>query len=147
MDDMTTLERRQPRHVDRRVGMLMAFEAVTLAVAATVHLAGYTPAGSKPPFNASHAGVAEAIIGVVLAYGAIEVLRSSSRAWAAAVATTSFAILGFLVGLTITAQGGDVPDVAYHVIMLPILIASLVILARSGRTEVSRALPKTGQKA
>jgi peptidoglycan/LPS O-acetylase OafA/YrhL len=144
---MTTLERRQPRHVDRRVGMLMAFEAATLAVAAIVHLAGYTPAGSKPPFNASDAGVAEAIIGVVLAYGAIEVLRSSRRAWAAAVATTSFAIFGFLVGLTITAQGGDVPDVAYHVIMLPILIASLVILARSGRTEVSRALPKTGQKA
>jgi hypothetical protein len=127
--------------------MLMAFEAATLAVAATVHLAGYTPTGSKPPFNASHAGVAEAIIGVVLAYGAIEVLRSSSRAWAAAVATTSFAILGFLVGLTITAQGGDVPDVAYHVIMLPILIASLVILARTGRTKVSEALRKTGQKA
>ena len=127
--------------------MLMAFEAATLAVAATVHLAGYTPAGSKPPFDASHAGVAEAIIGVALAYGAIEVLRSSSRAWAAAVATTSFAILGFVVGLTITAQGGDVPDVAYHLIMLPLLIASLVILARSGRTQVPRALRKTGQKA
>ena len=126
--------------------MLMAFEVATLAVAATVHLAGYTPAGSKPPFDASHAGVAEAIIGVALVYGAIQVLRSSRRAWAAAVATTSFAILGFLVGLTITAQGGDVPDVAYHVIMLPILVASLVILARSGRTEASRALPKTGQK-
>lgn len=119
--------------------MLMAFEAATLAVASVVHLAGYTPAGSTPPFNASHAGVAEAIIGVVLVYGAVEVLRSSRRAWAAAVATTSFAILGFLVGLTITTQGGDVPDVAYHLIMLPILIASLVILARSGRSEVTRA--------
>jgi peptidoglycan/LPS O-acetylase OafA/YrhL len=119
--------------------MLMAFEAATLAVASVVHLAGYTPAGSKPPFNASHAGVAEAIIGVVLVYGAVEVLRSSRRAWAAAVAATSFAILGFLLGLTITTQGGDVPDVAYHLIMLPVLIASLVILARSGRSEASRA--------
>ena len=119
--------------------MLMAFEAATLAVAATVHLAGYTPAGSKPPFDASHAGVAEAIIGVVLAYGAIEVLRSSSRAWAAAVATTSFAIVGFLVGLTITTQGGDVPDVIYHLIMLPIIITSLVILLRTRRSEVSRS--------
>jgi len=137
MEGMNTLERRQPRHVDRRVGMLMVFEAATLAVAAIVHLAGYTPAGSKPPFDASHAGVAEAIIGVALAYGAIEVLRSSSRAWAAAVATTGFAILGFIVGLTITTQGGDVPDVVYHLIMLPILVASLVILARTGRTEVS----------
>lgn len=141
-----TPERRQPRQVDRRVGMLMAFEAATLAVAATVHLAGYTPAGSKPPFDASHAGVAEAIIGVVLAYGAIEVLRPSTRAWAAAVATTSFAILGFLVGLTITTQGGDVPDVAYHLIMLPIIITSLVILLRTGRGKVSRPLWKAGQK-
>jgi len=144
---MNTLERRQPRDVDRRVGMLMVFEAATLAVAAVVHLAGYTPAGSKPPFDASHAGVAEAIIGVALAYGAIEVLRSSSRAWAAAVSTTTFAILGFIVGLTITTQGGDVPDVAYHLIMLPILIASLVILMRTGRTEVSKTLRKTGQNA
>ncbi|HEY2666166.1 MAG TPA: hypothetical protein VGK51_04955 [Actinomycetota bacterium] len=136
---MTTPEPTQPRQVDRRVGMLMAFEAATLAVASVVHLAGYTPAGSAPPFNASHAGVAEAIIGVVLVYGAVEVLRSSRRAWAAAVATTSFAILGFLLGLTITTQGGDVPDVAYHLIMLPVLIASLVILARSGRSEASRA--------
>jgi hypothetical protein len=143
---MMTPERRQPRQVDRRVGMLMAFEAATLAVAATVHLAGYTPAGSKPPFDASHAGVAEAIIGVVLAYGAIEVLRPSTRAWAAAVATTSFAILGFLVGLTITTQGGDVPDVAYHLIMLPIIITSLVILLRTGRGKVSRPLWKAGQK-
>jgi len=80
-----TPERRQPRQVDRRVGMLMAFEAATLAVAATVHLAGYTPAGSKPPFDASHAGV------------------------------------------------------AYHLVMLPIIITSLVILLRSRRTEVSRS--------
>ena len=139
MEGMTTLEPRQPRHlVDRRIGMLMAFEAVTLAVAAFVHLAGYTPAGSKPPFETSHAGVAEAIIGVALAYGAVAVLRSSSRAWAAAVAATSFAILGFAVGLTITARGGDVPDLLYHVTMLPVLILSLIILARTGRTEVSR---------
>jgi len=136
---MMTPERRQLRQVDRRVGMLMVFEAATLAVAATVHLAGYTPAGSKPPFDASHAGVAEAIIGVALAYGATEVLRSSSRAWGAAVATTSFAILGFLVGLTITTQGGDVPDVVYHLIMLPIIITSLVILLRTRRSEVSRS--------
>jgi len=30
-----------------------------------------------------------------------------------------------------------VPDVVYHLIMLPILVVSLVILARTGRTEVS----------
>jgi hypothetical protein len=68
---MTKVESLQARRtVDRRIGMLMAFVAATLAVGAFVHLAGYTPAGSKPPFDASHAGVAEAIIGVVLASAA-----------------------------------------------------------------------------
>ncbi|MEA2535113.1 MAG: hypothetical protein QOJ93_2924 [Actinomycetota bacterium] len=133
---MTKVESLQPRHtVDRRIGMLMAFVAATLAVAAFVHLAGYTPAGSKPPFDASPAGVAEAIIGVVLASAAIAVLRSSSRAWPVAVAATSFAIFGFLVGLSITARGGDVPDVIYHVTMLPVLIVSLILLVRTGRAD------------
>jgi peptidoglycan/LPS O-acetylase OafA/YrhL len=131
MEGMKTLERRQRHGVDRRIGVLMAFGAATLAVASFVHLAGYTPAGTKPPFEASHAGVAEAIIGVVLVFGAIAVLRASSRAWEIAVATTGFAILGFLVGLTITARGGDLPDVLYHVTILPVLIFGLIVLVRT----------------
>ena len=113
--------------------MLMAFEAATLAVAAFVHLAGDTPGGSKPPFQASSAGIAEAIIGVALAYGAIAVLRSASQARTAALVTTSFAILGFLVGLNFTVRGGDLPDVVYHATMLPILVVSLVLLLPTGK--------------
>jgi hypothetical protein len=143
MGHMTTLERRGQRHgVDRRIGMLMALVAATLAVGAFVHLAGYTPAGSRPPFDAGGAGVAEAVICVVLACGAIAVLRSGRRAWEAAVATTSFATLGFVVGLSFTARGGDTPDIAYHIIMLPILVVSLVALLRTGRTGVASGQPR-----
>ena len=44
-------------------------------------------------------------------------------------------IVGFLVGLNITARGGDVPDVLYHVTMLPVLIVSLILLVRTGRAD------------
>jgi ABC-type spermidine/putrescine transport system permease subunit I len=118
-------------HVDRRIGMLMGFIAATLAVVSFVHLAGYTPRGTKPPFDASHAGIAEAIIGVVLASGATAVARGSDRARMAAIVTTGFAILGFLVGLNMTARGGDLADVIYHVVTLPVLIVALIRLLRT----------------
>jgi peptidoglycan/LPS O-acetylase OafA/YrhL len=129
---MTTIERtRGHRRVDPRIGMLMGFVAATLAAGAFVHLAGYTPAGTKPPFDASHAGIAEAIIGVVLAFGAVAVLRAAAQARTTAIVTTGFAIVGFLVGLSMTAQGGDLPDVLYHVITLPVLAGMLVVLVRT----------------
>jgi peptidoglycan/LPS O-acetylase OafA/YrhL len=119
-------------HIDRRIGMVMAFVAATLAAGSFVHLAGYTPGGTKPPFDADHAGIAEAIIGVVIAAGAVSVLSAAPRARTAAVAATSFAILGFLVGLNMTARGGDLADVVYHVVTLPILVVTLILLVRSG---------------
>jgi uncharacterized membrane protein AbrB (regulator of aidB expression) len=118
-------------HVDRRIGKLMGFVAATLAVGSFVHLAGYTPGGTKSPFDASHAGIAEAIIGAVLASRAIAVVRGSTRARTAAIATTGFAILGFLVGLNMTVRGGDLADVIYHVVMLPVLIVTLILLLRT----------------
>jgi peptidoglycan/LPS O-acetylase OafA/YrhL len=131
---MTTLDRtRVHAPVDRRIGTLMGFVAATLAVGAFVHLAGYTPGGTRPPFDASHAGIAEAIIGLVLAYGAISVRRAVPRARTVALVTTSLAIVGFVNGLNITARGGDVPDVIYHVTMLPVLVASLILIVRTGR--------------
>jgi hypothetical protein len=120
--------------------MTMMFVAATLAVGSFIHLAGYTPGGTTPPFDASRAGIAEAIIAVVLASGAISVLRATTHARKAAFGTTSLAILGFLIGLNMTARGGDVPDVVYHVIMLPVLIFSLILLVRSERRASGLAL-------
>ncbi|HEY2302348.1 MAG TPA: hypothetical protein VGH66_10665 [Acidimicrobiales bacterium] len=117
--------------VDRRVGVVMAFVAATLVVASVIHLAGLTPAGTKAPFAAGRAGIAEAIIAVALAWGAIVVLRSAPHARTVAVVTTSFAIVGFLIGLSMTSRGGDTADVAYHVVTLPVLVAVLVALLRT----------------
>jgi hypothetical protein len=111
----------------------MAFEAISLAVAATLHLSGHVHGRGKP-FDADHAGIAEAIIAVALAGGALALLRAAGHARAIALATTGFAIAGFGVGLTITTQDGDLPDIAYHLTVLPMLILSLIALARVDRS-------------
>jgi peptidoglycan/LPS O-acetylase OafA/YrhL len=120
------------RTVVRRIGALMVFEAATLAIASVLHLSGDVHGRSKP-FNADHAGLAEAIIGVVLACGAGMLLRAPDRARNIGLAATGFASIGFAVGLNFTARGGDIPDVAYHVTLLPVLIGSMVVLLRVGR--------------
>jgi hypothetical protein len=107
----------------------MALEAVSLAVVAALDLSGQVHGRSKP-FDADHAGIAEAIIAGALTGGALTVFRAYSHARAIAVTTTGFAIAGFGVGLTMTTQGGDLPDIAYRLTVLPILITSLTVLAR-----------------
>jgi hypothetical protein len=111
----------------------MVVEALSLVVAATLHLSGQVQGRSKP-FDADHAGVAEAIIGIVVAAGALALLRRTARARTVGLATTGFAIAGFAIGLTMTTQGGDLPDIAYHCAVLPVLIASLILLARADQS-------------
>ncbi|MGH9095418.1 MAG: hypothetical protein ACRDXE_09685 [Acidimicrobiales bacterium] len=115
-----------------RVAALMAVEAVSLAVASALHLSGRVH-GRSAPFDADHAGVAEAIIGIVLAAGAVAMFRAPGRARKIGMAATSFAIVGFLVGLSMTTRGGDLPDIAYHLSVLPLLIGGVVVLWRAGR--------------
>jgi peptidoglycan/LPS O-acetylase OafA/YrhL len=112
------------------IGAVMALEAVSLAVVAALHLSGQVHGRGKP-FDPDHAGIAEAIIAGALTGGALAVFRASRHARVIALATTGFAIAGFGVGLTMTAQGGDLPDIAYHLTVLPMLIASLIVLAKA----------------
>jgi hypothetical protein len=65
--------------------------------------------------------------------GALMEWRGGTRARTVGLATTGFAIIGFLVGLSFTARSGPAADLAYHLIMLPVLIAIFVILLRVGR--------------
>ena len=119
------------RTVVRRIAALMIAEAATLAVASALHLAGNVQ-GRAAPFNPDRAGVAEAIIGAVLVAGAVVMFRAPARARTVGLATTGFAIAGFLLGLSFTARGGHLPDVAYHLTMLPVLIGGLIVLLRLG---------------
>src|SRR5205807_9445750 len=109
----------------------------TLAVMSTLHLTGGLSGGSKP-FSAPHAGVAEAIIGAVLLAGAAAVYRDRPEARTVALAAIWFAIAGFVLGLTFTIRGGGGIDIAYHVVMLPMLLFTAARLAIAGPDPVSR---------
>jgi multisubunit Na+/H+ antiporter MnhF subunit len=124
-----TIPRRQSPIRERRVAQLMAFEAITLFIASALHLSGRV-AGRSEPYDASHAGIAEALIGVVLLVGAAAMIGRPERARTIGLAATGFAIVGFLVGLNMTARGGHLPDIAYHVTLLPLLVGSEIALWR-----------------
>lgn len=114
-----------------RIALLMLFEAATLALIASLHLTEGLGGGRKP-FRPAAAGIAEAIIGVVLVCGAAALLRGSRQARTIALAATAFAILGFVVGLTFTVRGGGTVDIAYHATLLPLLILTLLLLLSEG---------------
>jgi hypothetical protein len=127
-----TRNRRQGPRRNRGIAALITFEAATLAVASGLHLSGAVHGQSKP-FDAGDAGIAEAIICVALAAGATALLRAPDNGRLAALAATGFAIAGFIAGLTFTVRGGDAPDIIYHAAMLPVLIATAILLARRPR--------------
>jgi hypothetical protein len=110
--------------------MVMAGIAATLGIASVLHLAGLVH-GRSQPFNATHAGIAEAIIAAVLAGGAVAVVRTPDHARTVALGALAFATVGFGVGLNFTARGGHLADIAYHVAVLPLLIGSLIVLIRT----------------
>jgi hypothetical protein len=112
-----------------KIAALMAVEAASLAIMASLHLGGLL--NGTEPFEPTRAGIAEAIIGVVLATGAVALLRARPHAWGVAVAANIFAVAGFAVGLTRTVQGGGALDIGYHLTVLPLLLLTLVVLARA----------------
>jgi hypothetical protein len=109
----------------------MIFESTTLAATSALHISGLVH-GRSEPFNAIHAGVAEALIGAVLLGAAVAMLRFSARARVVGLTATGFAFMGFLVGLRFTTLGGHVPDVVYHVTLLPVFVATMIVLLRVG---------------
>src|SRR5438874_2360829 len=116
----------------RKVAAVMAVVALSLAVASALHLAGLVH-GRGEPYDVDDAGIAEAVIGIVLAASAAAMVRAPARARTVGLAATGFAIVGFGVGLTITAEGGHAPDIAYHLAVLPVLLGTFVVLLRGRR--------------
>jgi hypothetical protein len=118
MHDQTTTRRR------RRIAGLMGLEALSLAVFSTLHLSGAIH-GASGSHSASDAAIPEAVICVVLAAGAVSMRSARAGFRRDAVAATGFAILGFVVGLSSTLNGGPVIDLVYHLTVLPMLVATL----------------------
>lgn len=113
-----------------RLALLTGFEAVALAVAAALHLSGLV-SGRSSAYDADSAGLAEALIGAVLAATAVALWRGGERARTAALCAIGFSIVGFLFGLSITLSSGHLPDIAFHVIGLTLLVTSFVVLLRT----------------
>jgi hypothetical protein len=99
------------------VAVLMTLEAASLVVASSVHLSR----------SESNAGIPEAVICVALAAGAVAVYRAVPSWRVIALATVGFAIAGFALGLSITARGHSLGDIAYHATVMPILIGTLAL--------------------
>jgi hypothetical protein len=123
-----------------KVAALMGFVAATLVVASTLHLAGVVDDGS-PPFDPDRAGIAEAVIAVVLAAGAVGLARGARRV---ALGSVVFALAGFGVGLSMTIRGHATGDIAYHAATLPLLLVALALLSRGGASRRGRVAPRTG---
>ncbi len=119
---------------------LMAAIAATLAVMSLLHLTGSLGGDSKS-FDGAAAGIAEAVLCVVLGYGTAALLRNGPAARPIALASTGLAIVGFLIGVSFTLRGGSVIDVAYHLGSLPILILALIALLRMPGADQRRTHP------
>lgn len=104
------------------IAWVIIAEAATLAPASTLHLTGAFSHGTDA------AGVPEAVICVVLLAGAAALFSDPVRGRGAALGAVGFAIFGFVIGLTFTISGGAAIDLAYHAVMLPILVATAVQL-------------------
>jgi hypothetical protein len=106
-------------------GVLLAVAAVTLAVASLLHFGVAIPLGGttiSDPF--AGAAIPEAVIAVVVAAGAVAALARLPLARWLAPAATLFALAGTLYGLTVTLRRGEAGDIAYHLTLLTMLVAS-----------------------
>jgi hypothetical protein len=132
----------------RLLAGVMGAEALTLAVMSSLHLGGLLHPGTDASAG-TDAGIAEGILCFVLLGGAAGLVRRGVGGRRLALGTTAFTIAGFCLGLTITARGGDVADIAYHATMLPILAATFVLLLRSRDQSggvTAKTLDRAGQR-
>jgi MFS family permease len=118
-------------------GVLMALAAAAFAIMSIVHFGVGIPVGFTT-INDSFPGAAppEAVIAAVEAIGATAVLTRRTKNRGIALGTTSFALLGTVLGLTITLNSTRTGDVAYHVSILAALLIILGLLLVPGRPDV-----------
>jgi len=116
----------------KTIRTFMLFEAATFVVASLIH-AGALIKG----YEHHEAHLAEAVIALVLLVALA--LTGVRPAWtrAAGLAGQGFALLGTLVGLFTIAIGvgpRTVPDVAYHLAIVAVLVWGLVVTWRGARS-------------
>ena len=113
------------------VGTLMGAETVAFVVAATIHFGiriALGPLRIDDPFPG--AAIPEAIIAGVLGIGVLSVLARWPARWGVALATTLFALLVTIYGLTVTVGSARTGDILYHIGVLGLagVIVGLLLL-------------------
>lgn len=107
----------------------MLFEAVAFLAASCIHLGLFVQG-----YEHREAHIAETVIGTVLLIAIIVATFRPSSTRAAGLVGQGFALLGTLVGLFTIAVGvgpRTVPDVAYHVAIVAVLIWGLMVAKRA----------------
>jgi hypothetical protein len=115
----------------RAIRLFLLIESAAFLAAALTHF-GVLVAG----YEHFKAGVAETVIGAVLAGGLL--LSSIRPEWRRAIGLTAqgFALLGTAVGIFTIAIGvgpRTAPDIAYHVVIVAVLVSGLFAAARLPR--------------
>lgn len=108
---------------------LMFLEAAAFLAAALIHT-GLLVAG----YEHREARIAETVIAAVLLAGAAVTWVRPRSTRRAALAAQGFALLGTLVGIVTIAIGigpRSVADVVYHVAIVIVLVAGLILAART----------------
>lgn len=121
-------ERRPTRGDVARLFLLL--EASTFVAAAAIHFGAVLEG-----YGHRKAGIAETVIAVVLLAGLALTWMRPPWPRRATIGAQAFAVLGVLVGLFTIAVGvgpRTVPDVAYHLGILVVLVLGLTISVRGG---------------
>jgi hypothetical protein len=117
--------------MNETVKLFLSLESAAFIVAALVHF-GFLANG----YEHTRAGIAETVVGTVLAFGLIMILIRPRLTQLTALVVQGFAFLGTLVGVfTIIIGVGPrtVPDVLYHV-AIAIVLACGFMVAWRGRS-------------
>src|SRR5207244_11378373 len=112
----------------RGIRLFLLFEATTFVVAALAHFGIFVTG-----YEHRAAGTAESVIAGVLLIGWVATWTGPTFSRGIGLATQTFALLGTFVGLfTIIIGVGPrtVPDLAYHVSIVAVLISGLVVATR-----------------
>ena len=115
----------------RAVRLLLLLEGTSFVVAGLVHRGVFVLG-----YEHHEASIAETVIGVVLLAGLSLTWILPARVRVLGLAAQAFALLGTLVGAFTIAIGvgpRTPPDVAFHVSILVVLIAGLVLVTRTRR--------------
>jgi hypothetical protein len=113
----------------KAIRLFVLFECVAFFVAALTHF-GVLVNG----YEHGKAGTAESVIAFVLLIGLILTLISPQSMRGIRLVVQGFALVGTLAGIFIVVIGigpRTIPDITYHVVIVPVLVWGLVTTSRA----------------